>query len=63
MRTSAQFGYELPDISKDESYEMLIEKKDPRQIYYGLMPGSLVNLYDRTVIKPNEDYVQDYLKA
>jgi len=63
LRTSAQYGYELPDISKDESYEMLIEKKDPRQIYYGLMPGSLVNLYDRTVIKPNEDYVQEYLKA
>jgi len=63
VRTAAQYGYDLPDISKLANYEMLTERKDPRQIYYGLMPGSLVNLYDRTVIKPNSDYMKEHFKA
>ena len=57
-----QYGYELPDISKSKNYDMLIQKKDPRQIFFGLSPGSLVNLYDKEVIKPDEEYIKEYYK-
>lgn len=47
-----KYGYELPKIEDDPSYEMFSEVKDPRQIFYGLEPGWLVNLVDETIIKP-----------
>jgi len=59
---AATYGYTLPDISQSENYEMLLERKDPRQIYFGLQPGSLVNLFDRCVIKPNEEYLAEHYK-
>jgi len=59
-RLAMQYGYDLPDITKDDKYEMLCKKKDPRQIYFGLSPGWLVNLYDRTVIKPELEYLKKY---
>lgn len=59
-RFAMQYGYDLPDITKDENYEMLCERKDPRQIFYGLSPGWLVNLYEGTVIKPKMEYLEKY---
>ena len=54
------YGYELPDLSKDKDFEMLTMRKDPRQIFFGLSPGWLVNLADETVIKPEEEYLKKY---
>lgn len=60
VRFAMQYGYDLPNIKKDKNYEMLCEKKDPRQIFFGLSPGWLVNLHEKTVIKPAEAYLQEY---
>lgn len=50
-----KYGYELPQIEKDPSYNMLMETKDPRQIFYGLEPGIVVNLKDKCFIKRKEN--------
>lgn len=50
-----KYGYELPKIEDDiENYSMLTERKDPRQIFYGLNPGWVVSVADRTIIKPKD---------
>lgn len=46
-----KYGYELPKIEKDSAYEMLTTAKDPRQVFYGLEPGWLVNIVDKTITK------------
>lgn len=33
---------------------MLTERKDPRQIFYGLNPGWVVSLKDRIILTPKE---------
>lgn len=50
-----KYGYELPKIEDDSQYGMFSEVKDPRQIFYGLEPGWVVNLADQTIIKPITD--------
>lgn len=52
-----KYGYELP---KTDDPLMKI-RKDPRQVFYGLQPGWLVNLRDREILKPtNPEYVEYY---
>lgn len=46
-----KYGYDLPKIENDPNYEMLTSIKDPRQVFYGLEPGWIVNLVDKTIIK------------
>ncbi|XP_071964312.1 large ribosomal subunit protein uL15m-like [Antedon mediterranea] len=58
-----KFGYELPDLSKDNRYQMLSMRKDPRQIFYGLQPGWVVNLKDKTVLKPTDEGLLEYYKS
>ncbi|RZB73457.1 39S ribosomal protein L15, mitochondrial [Asbolus verrucosus] len=55
-----KFGYLLPKIEEDPEYEMLLERKDPRQIFYGLHPGWVVNLKDKVILKPEEQELQRY---
>ncbi|CRK91836.1 CLUMA_CG005458, isoform A [Clunio marinus] len=50
-----KYGYELPKIEDDVDYEMLSETKDPRQIFYGLEPGIVVNLEDKSIIRKREN--------
>lgn len=50
-----KYGYELPRIEEDPSYGMLMETKDPRQIFYGLEPGIVVNLRDKCFIKMKQN--------
>lgn len=56
-----KYGYKLPDITKDEHYNMLMMRKDPRQVFFGLSPGWIVNLADRVVIKPDTEFMAEYL--
>lgn len=57
-----KFGYPLPDISQDQQYSMLMTRKDPRQVFFGLSPGWLVNLADKVVIKPEDsEFMNEYL--
>ena len=55
-----KFGYKLPDITKDPDYEMLTMRKDPRQIWFGLEPGWVINVRDRTIIKPKDEDLLKY---
>ncbi|XP_041358010.1 39S ribosomal protein L15, mitochondrial-like isoform X2 [Gigantopelta aegis] len=58
---SQKYGYTLPDIIADPHREMLMMRKDPRQIFYGLAPGWVVNLKDKVVLKPkSKEYLEYY---
>jgi len=59
-KLAESYGYDLPDITGDKDFEMLQMRKDPRQIFFGLSPGWLVNLAEGTVIKPEEEYLNQY---
>lgn len=55
-----KYGYDLPKIEDDPDYEMLMERKDPRQPFYGLHPGWVVNLRDKLIMKPKAEYLKKY---
>ena len=61
FKLAQKYGYELPDLSQNPLYDMLLKRKDPRQIFWGLNPGWVVCLKDKVVIKPKEeDYIEYY---
>ncbi|KAK3584952.1 hypothetical protein CHS0354_009636 [Potamilus streckersoni] len=60
LELAQKYGYEVPDFSKDPLYEMLKQKKDPRQIFFGLAPGWVVNLKDRVILKPKAQEWKEY---
>jgi len=53
-----KYGYELPKVEEDLEFEMLMETKDPRQIFYGLQPGWVVNIPDQCIIVPDQNFQQ-----
>ncbi|OWR41878.1 putative 39S ribosomal protein L15 [Danaus plexippus plexippus] len=55
LRLAQKYGYELPILENDSNYSMLCERKDPRQIFYGLEPGWVVNLKDKCILKPKDE--------
>lgn len=55
-----KYGYVLPKIEEDADYEMLVKRKDPRQIFFGLEPGWIVNLKDKVILKPKEEELLQY---
>ncbi|KAL3282351.1 hypothetical protein HHI36_005537 [Cryptolaemus montrouzieri] len=57
---SQKYGYVLPNIEKDKDYTLLTERKDPRQIFHGLHPGWVVNLKDKTILKPQNEDLKEY---
>ena len=52
QKLAQKYGYVLPDVRADASSSMLLMRKDPGQLFYGLQPGWVVNLKDRVVLKP-----------
>lgn len=60
---SQKFGYKLPKIEEDPQYEMLMQRKDPRQIFFGLEPGWVVNLKDKIILKCLDPTVNEYFKS
>ncbi|XP_039280058.1 39S ribosomal protein L15, mitochondrial [Nilaparvata lugens] len=60
---SQKYGYTLPKIEDDPEYEMLCERKDPRQLFYGLEPGWVVNIKDKTILKPLDPQVKEFFKT
>lgn len=51
-----KYGYEPPDYAQAEDW--MSETKDPRQVFYGLEPGWIVNLPDGAIYKPQEPQLQ-----
>lgn len=61
-KLAQKFGYILPDYENDALKDMLAMRKDPRQIWYGLEPGWVVNVKDRVVLKPTSEEWANYYK-
>lgn len=60
---SQKYGYELPNIESDPEKEMLLMKKDPRQLFYGLEPGWAVSLKDKCILKPKDPKIKEYYNS
>ncbi|KAG8442050.1 hypothetical protein GDO86_011009 [Hymenochirus boettgeri] len=58
-----KYGYVLPDITKDELYQMLSTRKDPRQIFFGLAPGWVVNMTEKKILKPSDERLLAYYSS
>jgi len=52
LALAQKYGYELPEEEAMEPY--LLERKEPRQIFYGLQAGWIVSLKDREIYKPKD---------
>lgn len=63
LKLSQKYGYSLPDLRQDPASNMLLMKKDPGQLFYGLQPGWVVNLKDRVVLKPKSQEHVELFKA
>lgn len=55
-----KYGYELPKIEDSPLYQLLKYRKDPRQIFYGLHPGWIVNVRDKYILKPEDQELVEY---
>ncbi|KAA0203637.1 hypothetical protein HAZT_HAZT007707 [Hyalella azteca] len=60
---SQKYGYVLPDLEKSLMKELLFQRKDPRQVFYGLEPGWIVNLADKVILKPTDPQLKEYYSS
>lgn len=60
---SQKYGYQLPNLKEDPLLAMLLERKDPRQIFYGLQPGWLVSLKDKNIYEPDNQSLLQYYRS
>lgn len=58
-----KYGYKLLKLEDDDKYDMLTTKKDARQIFYGLEPGWVINLRDKTILKCTDEEVKKFVKC
>ncbi|XP_077208530.1 large ribosomal subunit protein uL15m [Paroedura picta] len=63
LELAKKYGYVLPDITKDELFQMLSTRKDPRQIFFGLAPGWVVNLSEKKILKPTDENLLKYYSS
>jgi large subunit ribosomal protein L15 len=54
-----KYGYKLPDHSRDPIMNI---RKDPRQVFFGLEPGWVVNLRDRQILRPTDPDLNQYYR-
>ncbi|XP_052023271.1 39S ribosomal protein L15, mitochondrial-like [Apodemus sylvaticus] len=60
LELAMNYGYVLPDIMNDKLFRMLSTRKDPRQIFFGLAPGWVVNMADKKILKPTDEDLLKY---
>lgn len=63
LALAQKYGYILPDISKDELFNMLSMRKDVRQIFFGLAPGWVVNMSEKKILKPTDEKLLKYYSS
>jgi len=56
-----KYGYELAEEETQPSH--MLETKDPRQIFYGLEPGWIVNLPEGVIYKPSDPSLEQFYKT
>ncbi|KAL0273939.1 UNVERIFIED_CONTAM: hypothetical protein PYX00_006496 [Menopon gallinae] len=59
-----EIEYERGILAQKYGYELVIRdppvRKDPRQVFLGLEPGWIVNLVDKTILKPDSPELIEY---
>nr|CAG4635000.1 EOG090X0BG9 [Alona affinis] len=60
FKLAQKYGYQLPDLKADANLPMMLERKDPRQIFFGLSPGWLVNMKDKKIYEPDDERLLQY---
>ncbi|CAD7694141.1 unnamed protein product [Nyctereutes procyonoides] len=63
LELAKKYGYILSDITKDKLFKMLSTRKDPRQIFFGLAPGWVVNMTDKKILKPTDENLLKYYSS
>ncbi|XP_059580077.1 large ribosomal subunit protein uL15m isoform X2 [Alligator mississippiensis] len=63
LELGKKYGYVLPDMTKDELFQMLSTRKDPRQIFFGLAPGWVVNMSEKKILKPVDERLLKYYSS
>ncbi|KAH0617712.1 hypothetical protein JD844_016211 [Phrynosoma platyrhinos] len=63
LELAQKYGYVLPDITKDKLFQMLSRRKDPRQIFFGLAPGWVVNMTEKKILKPTDENLLKYYSS
>jgi len=56
-----KYGYEPPSLAQIDDF--LKETKDPKQVFYGLESGWIVDLKDKAIYKPTDQDVLDYYRS
>jgi len=55
FKLSQKYGYEYKELDSD----LMKETKDPRQVFYGLNPGWVINLADKLIYKPADEKLKE----
>uniref|UniRef100_A0A8C2LP05 Large ribosomal subunit protein uL15m n=1 Tax=Cricetulus griseus TaxID=10029 RepID=A0A8C2LP05_CRIGR len=63
LELAMKYDYVLLDIRKDELFRILRARKDPRQIFFGLAPGWVVNIADKKILKPTDENLLKYYSS
>ncbi|XP_025060282.1 39S ribosomal protein L15, mitochondrial [Alligator sinensis] len=63
LELAKKYGFVLPDMTKDELFQMLSTRKDPRQIFLGLAPGWVVNMSEKKILKPVDERLLKYYSS
>lgn len=54
LKLAQKYGYKLPELKEDDNSFVYRIRKDPRQIFFGLQPGWVVNLKDKEILAPED---------
>jgi len=60
---SQKYGYPAVDLNQSPIKDLLMQRKDPRQVFHGLEPGWVVNLQDKTIFKPKDPLLKEYYNS
>lgn len=60
LTLAQKYGYTLPDLKEDDKSFLLKIRKDPRQVFFGLEPGWVVNLSDKEILAPESKELIEY---
>lgn len=61
FKLAQKYGYVLPDLKQDsQTLPMMLERKDPRQIFYGLHPGWVINMKDKKIYEPTDERLREF---
>ncbi|XP_014776138.1 39S ribosomal protein L15, mitochondrial [Octopus bimaculoides] len=60
IELAQKYGYTIPEVDEDTK-NLMLESKDPRQVFFNLQPGWIVNLKEKVIYKTTDpEYEQFY---